>query len=120
MIAQRIRKLDNVQEQWLGHFDLDLPIDTDWSSIPPQTLRAGESIDLKRWAGDISRINFAPGVSAPSYITLSNGIISVASSGLPSTNATTRLSFIGIGSGEPAYISFPLTVLRQPPSWETI
>ena len=120
MIVRRVRKLDAVTEQWFGYFDLSYPVEPKWSAIPPQTLQAGDTLDLKEFAGNISTINFAAGVPVPSWVSLSNGVLTIATSSLPATNTTERLSFIGIGTGRPAYVSFELRLLREAPTWRTI
>ena len=120
MIVRRASYADAMTNQWFGHFDLSYPIDAGWSAIRPQTLRAGDTFDLKPYGSEMSRILFAPQESTPSWVSLNNGVITVATSGLPTTNTTARLAFLGIGSGRPAYVSFELTLLREAPTWRTI
>ena len=121
MLVDRGRVESDVNYGYLATLSLPLPVDCEWATIEPQTLRAGATFDLKDYASDITRIIYAPGIAQPSWVSLNNnGVVSIASTGLPSTNTTARVSFIGIGSGNPAYISFDINLLRQTPTWMTI
>ena len=120
LIVDQIRIATDEAQRHFAYLPMPQRIDAAWSAIEPQTMRAGESLDLKPYAGDITQILFAPQSTVPSWVTLSNGVMSIASTGLPSTNTEALMSFVGISSGKPAFVSFDLTLLRESPSWSNI
>ena len=120
LIVDQIRIATDEAQRHFAYLPMPQRIDAAWSAIEPQTMRAGESLDLKPYAGDITQILFAPQSTVPDWVTLSNGVMSIASTGLPSTNTEALMSFVGISSGKPAFVSFDLTLLRESPSWSDI
>ena len=79
LIVDQIRIATDEAQRFFAYLPMPQRIDAAWSAIEPQTMRAGESLDLKPYAGDITQILFAPQATIPSWVTLSNGVMSIAS-----------------------------------------
>ncbi len=117
LLVDRNRVIQNVNYPWLATLTAEQPVDAAWSTIAPVTLEAGDTFDVKPYAGSIDSIYWGIGADIPEWLSLNNGVITVASSGLPSTNTTTNVSLLGIGSGNPAYVNFDLNLRREAPTW---
>ena len=105
----------------IATLDLSPAVNALWSTIAAQTLIAGDTFDTKPFASGITRIAFGVGYVPPPWLTLNDGVLTVASTNLPDDSETTTISLVGIGSGTPDFIMFPLTLSRpQAPRWDVI
>ena len=116
LLLDRDRVIQTENNRYLATLPFPQPVDAAFGTISPQTLEAGNTFDINPYTGGISSIIEGIGNELPSWLSLSNGIITAASSGLPSTNQTANVSLIGIGTGEPAFVNFDVHLRREAPA----
>ena len=86
-----------------------------FATISNQILEAGDSLDLNPFSTGVDEFIFGVGYTPPAWLSLSGGRLTVATSNLPTASVSTSVSIIGIGQGDPAFLTFPLTLNRPAP-----
>ena len=105
----------------LATITLAQQFDTVWTYIPKQTMNIGDKFDLNAFAAHADHIVFAEGYSAVPWLTLGNGIISIASTGVPAGKTDMIIPLVAIGRGNPSFITLNISVIAPaPPIWDTI
>ena len=101
--------------------DLQREVNASWEALPDLTLKPGESINLNNYTTNTTSIQFSEGYERVDWLSLSNGVLSIASSGLPSVSPTIRIPLIAIGSNRPSFTRVNLTVnIPTAPRWQII
>ena len=101
--AQRGAALITGSTRKLGTIDIDSVVDVTWSAIPQQTMLRGQTLDLNLFISHSTNIIFGEDYRPVSWLTLSNGILSVASTGVPSGLTNLIIPLVGIGRSDPAF-----------------